>query len=462
MTRPHQHRAFKMIRTKFAVAVLAGSLACGFASTVEAQASRGGIAALFVPDFLPRDLPVFVDALGLEEWQRPILEALLEDYGTNFATAADGVRANMGQFKETAASSPEKVIEMISAPLVSWGEEKKKLRADFLESVRSQLSDVQVEAWSRLERALRREKALPNGELSGETLNLVFLAREIDAPPAVADASRAAVEEYELKLDEALALRETELESQIAPFLRSLNDANKLVASQERVMQRRIAVRDVQLASVLVIRDALGADYGKTFETRAMRRAFPQVYGPDPITPLLDAAFALTDLTEEQKGKLNDLKSRFESDHGTLQVRYADAIRTSEPKEPRRRAEALAMKAAGGSPRYTEAPEVDAIKSERQELYTRFRAQIAEILNDTQKESVPGFGKPGADLPDGQKYSDALHAGSVSGGKQASGATGADGASTDPAVKQRGTGRPTLNDTKPGGSQPNDAPKKAE
>ena len=464
--RLNTHRAVPMIRTKLASFVIAATVACSAAPAVMAQGARGGIGGMFVPDFLPRDLPVFVDSLGLEEWQRPILEALLEDYDTNFQTAADGVRASMGQFKDVAATAnPDKIVEMISSPLIKWGDEKKKLRADFLESVKSQLSDVQVEAWPRLERALRREKALPNGELSGEALNLVIIAREVDAPPAVADAARNALDEYEIKLDAALAAREVELEASIAPMLKALNDNTKLVATQERIMQRRVAVREVQDAGIASIRDALGSDYGAGFEKRALRRAFPQVYGPDPVTPMFEASLALPDITEEQKGKLIALKGRFDTEHGALQVRYADAIRTSEPKEPRRRAEALALKAAGGAPKFTESPEIDSIKSERQELFSRFRASIAEILNDAQKEAVPGFGKPGADLPEGQKYGDAVHMGTggVAGGKNPA-TSPANGGSliADPAQKPKPNARPTLNDTKPAGAQPSDAPKRAE
>ena len=102
------------IRNQLASFVLATSLALAIAPTTFAQGARGGMASMFTPDFLPRDLPVFVDSLGLEEWQRPILEALLEDYGTNFATAADGVRASMGQLKDVAAgTNPDKIVDLI-------------------------------------------------------------------------------------------------------------------------------------------------------------------------------------------------------------------------------------------------------------------------------------------------------------------------------------------------------------
>jgi hypothetical protein len=451
------------IRNQLASFVLAMSLALAIAPTTFAQGARGGMASMFTPDFLPRDLPVFVDSLGLEEWQRPILEALLEDYQTNFATAADGVRASMGQLKDVAAgTNPDKIVELISRPLIAWGDEKKALRNEFLASVKSQLSDVQAESWTRLERALRREKALPNGELSGESLNLVMIAREVEAPPIIADAARPALEEYEIKLDEALAARETELEGAISSLLSAMgpNDTGKLLAINERAMQKRVAVRAVQDASLVAIREALGSEYGPSFEKRALRRAFPQVYGPNPINPLFEAATALPDLTDEQKGKLTALRATFQSEHGVIQARYAEAIRTSEPGEPRRRADALAKKVAGGTTKYSESPEIDTIKSERQELYARFRAAIADILNDAQKETIPGFGKPGAELPAGQKYGDAVHLGTGGGGKPSPNSGQIDEAA-DPNKRPKSDNPTTMEQTKTGGATKEPKPSKA-
>ncbi|MFZ9880975.1 MAG: hypothetical protein ACO3QC_06195 [Phycisphaerales bacterium] len=50
------------IRTRLAAAVLAAGMALVAAPSASAQfGGRSGMATLFVPDFLPRDLPVFVD-----------------------------------------------------------------------------------------------------------------------------------------------------------------------------------------------------------------------------------------------------------------------------------------------------------------------------------------------------------------------------------------------------------------
>jgi hypothetical protein len=125
--------------------------------------------------------------------------------------------------------------------------------------------------------------------------------------------------------------------------------------------------------------------------------------------------------------------------------------------------EALSRKAAGGSVKPVESPEIDAVKSDRNDLYTRYRGEIAQILNDEQKELVPGFGKPGADLPAGQKYNDAVHLGTGKGdgggaapGKGGVGAPSLGEETLDPSKKPADGGK---NDTTPDVPRPAKNPK---
>ncbi|MFM1822335.1 MAG: hypothetical protein RI967_601 [Planctomycetota bacterium] len=440
-------------------ALLTAALAVGGALTVapvaEAQfGGRSGMATMFIPDFYPRDLPVFVDALQLEEWQRPIMEALLEDYVTEFNTAADGVRLNMGNLKDVApGTSGDAVVEMITKPLVAWTAEKRKLHDDFLTGVRSQLSELQLELWPRLERSLRREKSLPNGELSGESINLLLVCREADVSPVEMDAIRPILDEYEVKLDEALAARDGELESAIQPLFAAMSsgDSNAGLALQDRIMTKRIAIRSVQEAAIGAIREALGGEAGERFEKRALQRAYPSVYRADPLAPMIEAALALPDLNDTQRAQIETLATEWSRDFAAAQAKHADALRLTEPKEPRRRMELAAQKAAGGTIKWTDAPELEQAKSERQELVTRYQARLAEILSDDQKEAVPGFGKPGAAIPAGMKYGDAIRQPGLVGG--AGVAPGSPNGETAPEGKRAGPA-PDMSDKPIKGQRP--------
>jgi hypothetical protein len=396
VNRPSRSNFANSLRVRLVATALGIGGALAMAPTASAQfGGRSGMASMFTPDFLPRDLPVFVDALALEEWQRPILELLIDEYGTNFNTAADGVRSRMGNMRDAAGASPERVVEMISAPLVSWMDEKKKLRDDFLASVRSQLSDSQVEQWPRLERALRREKSLPLGELSGESLDLTLVLREIDAPPVALDAAAPAIEQYEIRLDETLAARDTALDAAVAPLLKAMSssDVDRGIATQESIMQKRTAVRTAQEEGVATIRDALGGEYGAEFERRAMQKAFPQVYRPDPITPLFEGALALPEIAEEVRTSLTSLQSQFNAEHDVVRTALVESYRVSEPREPRRRTEIARQRAAGATVRMGDAPEVEQAKATREELYEKYRKLLAETLTEEQLQAVPGLSK---------------------------------------------------------------------
>jgi Spy/CpxP family protein refolding chaperone len=385
------------LRNRIALAVLAAG--CAFASVPTASAQfggRSGMASMFTPDFLPRDLPIFVDALSLEEWQRPVLEVLLQDYDTDFNTAADGVRAKMASLKEVAAgANAERVLEMISEPLVAWTAEKKRLREDFLAGVRGTLGDTQVENWPRLERALRREKSLPLGELSGESIDLTIIVREVQPSPLALDEARNAIERYEVALDAALAVRDEALDSAIAPLLRAMStsDANSGVAAQEAIMQKRVVVRGAQEAGIAAIRDALGGEYGPAFERRALEKSFPQVFRPDPITPLIEGAQALPDLTDDQKTQLSALSAQYGFDLNGVRSALVDAYKVAEPSEPRRRTELARQKAEDQTVRLTDAPQVEQAKKAREDLYEKYRNLLAGILSPEQRTAVPGFVK---------------------------------------------------------------------
>ncbi|MEY3023221.1 MAG: hypothetical protein RJA16_47, partial [Planctomycetota bacterium] len=65
--------------------VLMTALAATIAGPVSAQfGGDAGLANAFRQDFYRRDLLIFNEVLDLEDWQRPIIEVLLDDYAASF------------------------------------------------------------------------------------------------------------------------------------------------------------------------------------------------------------------------------------------------------------------------------------------------------------------------------------------------------------------------------------------
>ena len=56
---------------------------------------KAGFSEAFKPDLLPRDMTMIVETLKLEDWQRPIVQSLLQDYQDSFKTGTDALKEKM-------------------------------------------------------------------------------------------------------------------------------------------------------------------------------------------------------------------------------------------------------------------------------------------------------------------------------------------------------------------------------
>ncbi|MSR40324.1 MAG: hypothetical protein EXS10_00260 [Phycisphaerales bacterium] len=387
------------LRSTLAIGFTAAALAFGFTPSAQAQfGGRSSLASSFVPDFTPRDLVVFIDSLGLEEWQRPVLEVLLDDYSSGFNAGIEGVRGEMASLKDKVSGvDANSVMSLITGPMEKWQTEKRVLRDDFLNNLKSQLSDQQLEQWPRLERALRREKSLPMAELSGEAVNLMGVARDMQMGALQIDAIQPMLDQYELTLDVALADRDLTIENASKELMQAMsaNDPQRGITAQERIMEKRIAVRAVQENATAQIKDALGADLGAQFEMKVLERAFPQVFRPDPVTPLFESALSMTDLTAEKRASIDSLFLEFVPQNFGANMTLMQAMRISEPQEPRRRTEAIqARKQGGATVRSAEAEGVAAARDAREAVWEKYRNKLYELLSDEERENLPGVGKP--------------------------------------------------------------------
>ena len=77
---------------------------------------KSGFSQAFKPDLLPRDMTMIVETLKLEEWQRAIVQTLLQDYQDSFKTGTDAIREKMINSAKTQKNSMR-----MTRPLTSHG-----------------------------------------------------------------------------------------------------------------------------------------------------------------------------------------------------------------------------------------------------------------------------------------------------------------------------------------------------
>lgn len=384
-----------MKRFLLAAAVATASLT--IAPLVHAQLPReAGFNEIFSTDFMPKDMSLFVDFLELEDWQKPVLEALLSDYQAEYRAGEQGLRDKLTAMKDQIAGAGEAgALTVLMKPIEEWKAEKEAMKQRFLDDVKGQLSDAQLERWPRLERALRREKQLPQGRLSGEKTDLIIVMRQIDVPLDTRTEAKEAIAAYETALDVALMERMKQQEASQPRIRKALtdNDPAAGLTELERIVAARVAVRDVTDAHIDALATAFGAEWGAKFRERAMRDAYPLACRTPPLDPFFENVLAIEGLSAEQLAQINDIRGRFNDSMAVLQGQFVSKVRQVEPERETERVKLAADAARNVQASKGEQEPYKDLISERDRLIEDARNRVIALLNEEQKSKIPGIDK---------------------------------------------------------------------
>lgn len=382
---------------RFLLVTTVAAAALAITPLVHAQLPReAGFNEIFSTDFMPRDMSLFVDTLQLEDWQKQVLEAMLVDYQAEYRAGEQGLRDTLTSMKDQIAGAGEHgALTVLMKPIEAWKAEKEAMKQRFLDDVKGQLSDAQLERWPSLERALRREKQLPQGRLSGEKTDLVIVMRQIDVPLDNRIEAKDAIAAYETALDLALMQRMKQQEVSQPRIRKSItdNDPAAGLVELERIVAARIAVRDVTDAHIEALAAAFGAEWGPKFRERAMRDAYPLACRTPPLDPFFENVFAIADLSAEQLAQINAIRSVFNDSMNALQARFVAKVREVEPERETERARLAADQARNVNVSKGEQEPYRDLLAERDRLIEDARKRVIAVLNEEQKAKIPGIEK---------------------------------------------------------------------
>jgi hypothetical protein len=284
------------------------------------------------------------------------------------------------------------------APLNSWRTEKSQMLDKFMADLKSQLGPQQLERWPSFERALRRERLLPDGDLSGESVDLFAVLTRMQLTPAEQDAVKQPLAAYELMLDEALVTRTASmavLDRELSDAMSSMN-YDRGADIQDKVMVVRIGVRSANDAGIELLAAALG-DRADEFRTRALEAGYPDVFRPHPVMILMQQAYALPSLSPEQTSQIDALMTEFGAACRDANMKIYEAVRVDQPKAPRKRVQAAADRKSGAAGSAPSTPQganatdpVVKARVERETMGAPFRDRLLAILSDEQKAELPG------------------------------------------------------------------------
>lgn len=225
-----------------------------------------------------------------------------------------------------------RIVQEIVDASNSFLSKKIALRKELVDGVKGVLRADQLANWEAFERFLRRERAMGNGILSGESTNLIFVLDDADLSQAGIDAAKAILDNYELQLDGALKSRDEFLESSEPRLMKAMLDANAQESTRivDQQLSLRKTVRDTNERFRTEITQALPAEDGAKFNLAALKAGFERTYNTTTTQRMFEAAEKIEGLSAETIAAIVDLGSNYERELMAVNDRIVTATKKQE------------------------------------------------------------------------------------------------------------------------------------
>jgi hypothetical protein len=353
---------------------------------------QAGFTEVFRPDFYRRDMQLYADYLRLEEWQRPIVEILLDDYQVSFDLGTKECRDRMSLLKDELQADPENAMKIALRPIREWESEKRELKRLLIADIQGQLSPLQIQRWPSLERAMRREKELPQGDLPGESMNIFVALQEIDLTPADEQAIDPILLEYEIAIDRALARRRETMDKyqEVLKDAMISKDTDSGLNALRKIGETRSEVCALHMQAIDELISALPEESSIAFRRSVLTNGFPTVFEQTRVDRLLLSVRKLKDLTPDQADQIDAIEDRYEIDLMTANTLLIDAYKVYGAEIPILEAKRAIARRNKEPVRVQKLPDaLIALQTEKDQMVEDYRQQILAVLNKEQAAVVP-------------------------------------------------------------------------
>ena len=374
-------------------AFLVAAMAC-FGMTAPASAQFGaqaGFNEVFQPDYYRRDMQLFMDYLKLEPWQKPIVEMMIEDYQISFDAGTQSCRDEMQNLKEEMMADPANAMQIALRPIQEWEREKGVMKLELIENIRTQLSPLQMERWPSLDRAMRREKDLPKGQIPGESMNLFVVLHGMELTPADVQGIDPALLDYEVKLDRALEDRNKTLKQHQKKIQDAMVEKNIDVgmAALKRISESRAVVCAIHFSALDEISANLSPEKAEEFKKAVLKNSFPEIYEETIVDKVLKTIRRDESLQPEQITLVDQIESRYLVSLEQSNIALLEAYKVDGKQIPIIEANRAIARRNKQSTRMARLPDsILALTREREEMLERYRQELLNILSENQKKSV--------------------------------------------------------------------------
>ncbi len=346
------------------------------------------------PSVTQRDLEDYATMLEMDESQRELTTALFENYRDQIQADAQEFRGVMeearAEFEETRDRS---AFDGVRERGEALRDRRETLETTFFSDIKSLLTPEQTSHWPKVERTHRRRATLDRGLMSGERVDLIEIAREVEVAGEAQVAE--ALQLYEQDLDRALVHRNAVIEDAFGQVreLFQAGEQDRIERLFENARDASRQVRDTNRRYTEQIAAALPPERAEVFRSAVREAALPRVYRPTHAQRSLEAAAGFADLTEDQRAAVAGMRERYRNDVLTINTQLERAIEQAEEDADARRFIRMRFQRGGdrGRGRGGEGGDDGTrdLMGKRRDLDRQTLALLSEALTEEQIERLP-------------------------------------------------------------------------
>ena len=337
-----------------------------------------------------RAVEKYAGMLGLGPEQREAAMTMHSGYAAAYAARQKAMREALDEVRRAADDSGDHSVFMERMPAIQKEnrEATTKLEKEFFSDLKSLLdSAAQEEKWPRVERARRREVGLRQGQMSGESVDLIEVVGTLSLKGEPARSVGQVLDSYEIELDQQLVAREAARGDTPVFEPGKPIDLEKLEKQMAESREAGRKICDVNQQNARKIEGLLPDGEREAFKSAYRKACFPRVYRESRTAKELDAALQFSDLDATQREEIASMKEAYSREIGPVNAAWAAAV-----EEHEKSGNAGGMSSGGAAIFMSNGDEPQALKDarkSRRELDEKYASRLRSTLRPDQKEKLP-------------------------------------------------------------------------
>ncbi len=322
------------------------------------------------------------DESGMQELQSKIQQEL------------DEIRDEMRELRLNQWQSPERqaAFEEVALLMQDQLRLKKQMRSEFEGDLVAILTEEQQHLWPPLDRQLIRDRLLPRGRLSGETVDVMSLVEQQEYDDETLFTLLPIIQEWDESVTPALTARDDHIVENQGMLMSAMStmDPASGISVMEAQAKFAEAVRDINDNAVQNIVLLLPEDKQGEFDMYAKERGYPRIFRPTRTDRAFKAAMELEELEADILQAITDLYDSLQIEMDYANQQLLEATHRWEAQEQLDRMNRFAQRMVGGSSEQTDSP-IQKAEEGKRAIEETYLEQLRMLLTEEQIEALGGL-----------------------------------------------------------------------